>query len=271
MKKFKGFTIVSDMDGTLLDDGKRISPENRKAILYFIENGGNFSIASGRIFSRLRMYHKSIQVTLPVITMNGMMIQDFESGEVLYSEKLDQTAKDYTKAIIARYPHLGLEIYTGNTVRFIQRNRHIDKHISDEGFQLEVCSLDDVKDEWHKVLFGCDENLLEIIQREFPYMREKVHFTKSDAHFYEILAKGANKGNALRHLAELKGLDPARIIAVGDNVNDVEFIEEAGVGIAVANACKEAKLAANLILEQDNNQAPIAELIGKLENGEVVK
>ena len=270
MKKFKGITIISDMDGTLLNDKKEISAENRKAISYFIENGGNFSIASGRIFSRLRMYHKVIEVTLPVITMNGMMIQDFSTGSVLYRERLDPNAKEYTETILKKYPHLGLEIYTDDTVHFIQRNRHIDKHISDEGFNLNVCTLDEVKGEWRKVLFGCDENLLEIMEREFSYMKEKVHFTKSDAHFYEILAKGASKGSALRHLTELAGIDPSRVIAVGDNINDLEFIEAAGAGAAVANACREVKARSRYVLTQNNNEAPIRELVGKLENGEIV-
>ena len=270
MKKFEGITIISDMDGTLLNDSKEISAENQEAVSYFIENGGNFSIASGRIFSRLRMYNKVIRVTLPVISMNGMMIQDFSTGRVLYSEQLDQNAKKYTKMIFERYPHLGLEIYTGDTVHFIHRNRHIDKHISDEGFNLDICALDEVTDEWRKVLFGCDENLLEIIEREFPYMKEKVHFTKSDAHFYEILAKGANKGSALHRLTELAQIDPSRVIAVGDNINDLEFIREAGAGAAVANADEAVKAHSRFVLTQNNNQAPMRELIGKLENGEIV-
>lgn len=270
MNQFKGITIISDMDGTLLNDKKKIGAENREAISYFIENGGNFSIASGRIFSRLQMYHKVIQVTLPVITMNGMMIQDFSTGSVLYSEQLDPSAKEYTRAIFEKYPHLGLEIYTDDTVHFIHRNRHIDKHISDEGFHLDVCTLDEVNGEWRKVLFGCDENLLETIEREFAYMKEKVHFTKSDAHFYEILAKGANKGSALWKLIEQTGIDPFRVIAVGDNINDLEFIKAAGAGIAVGNACEEVKAHSRFVLSQNNNQAPMRELIGKLENGEIV-
>lgn len=270
MNQFKGITIISDMDGTLLNDQKKISAQNREAIAYFIKNGGNFSIASGRIFSRLWMYREKIQVTLPVITMNGMMIQDFSTGSVLYSEQLDASAKEYTKTIFEKHPYLGLEIYTDDTVHFIHRNRHIDKHISDEGFHLNICSLEEVQGEWRKVLFGCDENLLETIEQEFPYMKEKVHFTKSDAYFYEILAKGANKGSALRHLAQQTGIDLSRVIAVGDNINDLEFIKAAGAGTAVANAGEAVKECSRFVLHQNNNQAPMQELIGKLENGEFV-
>ena len=60
------------------------------------------------------------------------------------------------------------------------------------------------------------------------------------------------------------------MIAVGDNINDLEFIEAAGAGIAVGNACEEVKAHSRFVLSQNNNQAPMRELIGKLENGEIV-
>ncbi len=270
MNKFQGYTLISDMDGTLLNDKKEIAPENLEAIAYFVENGGHFSVASGRIHSRLRLYAKQLQVTVPVITMNGMLVQDFSSGEILYREKLPSCAEEYTKEIITRYPELGLEVFTEDTVYFIHRNTHIDKHISDEGFELKVSTLPQVHGEWIKVLFGCDGNLLEIIEREFPYMQKNVTFTKSDAHFYELLGKGASKGKALRQLISMAKLDGEKVIAVGDNQNDVAFVQTAGIGVAVANACDEVKIAAKAILNENNNQAPIKELVRRLENGELI-
>ncbi len=270
MKKFQGITIISDMDGTLLDDNKQISPKNLEALSYFVENGGNFTIASGRILSRLQLYRKQLAVTLPVISMNGMLIQDFASGEVLYREKLSSNARQYTCQISERYPHFGLEIFTEDTVYFIHRNRHIDKHISDEGFQLKISQLEDVPDPWVKVLFGCDENLLDIIEKEFPHMKETVHFTRSDAFFYEMLAQGSSKGSALKKLIELTKIDPTKVLAVGDNMNDLEFVKQAGIGVAVANACETVRHNSRVVLSQTNNQAPMQELIEKLENGELI-
>ncbi len=270
MKKFQGITIISDMDGTLLNDNKQISSENLEAISYFVENGGQFTVASGRILSRLQLYRNQLPINLPIITMNGMLIQVFFSGNVLYRERLDPSAREYTRQIMEKYPHFGLEIYTEDTVYFIHRNRHIDKHISDEGFSLKMTTLPQVTDEWVKVLFGCDENLLDIIEAEFPHMKEKVHFTKSDAYFYEILAKDSNKGSALAQLIRLTGICPEKVLAVGDNMNDLEFVGQAGIGVAVNNACDAVKQNSRIVLTQNNNQAPLRELVEKLENGEIV-
>ncbi len=270
MKKFQGITIISDMDGTLLNDDKKISEKNLSALSYFVENGGKFTIASGRVLSRLQLYSDQLPVNLPIITMNGMMIQDLFSGEVFHKERLDPSAREYTRQIIEKYPHFGLEIFTEDTVYFIHRNRHIDKHISDEGFSLKMTTLPQVTDEWVKVLFGCDENVLNIIEEEFPYMKEKVHFTKSDAYFYEILAKNCHKGSALKKLLELTEIRKEMVLAVGDNKNDLEFVGQAGIGVAVANACDEVKRNSKIVLAQNNNQAPLRELVEKLENGEIV-
>ena len=69
--KFDGYVIFSDLDGTLLNDNKEVSKENKKAIEYFIENGGKFSIATGRAIDSVSKYIESVKTDLPIITYNG--------------------------------------------------------------------------------------------------------------------------------------------------------------------------------------------------------
>ena len=64
MKKYDGWLIVSDMDATLLDENKQISAENKQAIDYFIENGGLFTVASGRMATEVKMYFDTFSISL---------------------------------------------------------------------------------------------------------------------------------------------------------------------------------------------------------------
>ena len=77
--KFKGYTIVSDMDGTLLNSRGKLSEENVQAIGEFIKEGGCFTVATGRMLPSVERFIKRLQVNLPVILYNGTKIYDFNS------------------------------------------------------------------------------------------------------------------------------------------------------------------------------------------------
>ena len=83
---------------------------------------------------------------------------------------------------------------------------------------------------------------------------------------YEILPKGASKGNALYKMSELLGIDIKKTIAVGDYNNDVSMIKAAGVGFAVANAIPEAKAVADFVTVSNNDHS-IAAIVDGLDKG----
>ena len=79
----------------------------------------------------------------------------------------------------------------------------------------------------------------------------------------EFNSIGIDKGNGLRSLAEILGIDVKDTIAVGDNYNDISMLKTAGLSIAVSNAVDDAKKAAHYVTEADNNKGAVAELIEK--------
>jgi hydroxymethylpyrimidine pyrophosphatase-like HAD family hydrolase len=123
-----------------------------------------------------------------------------------------------------------------------------------------------------KVVFGVDSEeeigkIAEILQRhprsaEFDYIR-------SERTLYEILPKGSSKGSLLPRLAEILGVKMSRTVAIGDYNNDVSMIKMAGVGIAVANAVKEAKAAADIVTVSNEEHA-IATIIEMIDSGKIV-
>ena len=81
--------------------------------------------------------------------------------------------------------------------------------------------------------------------------------------YFEIVPKGLNKGNAVRNMCRMLGIDLADTIAAGDEENDLTMIEAAGVGVAMANGIPAAKALADYVTTRDNNHDGIAEVVEK--------
>ena len=86
-KKYTGYVIYTDLDGTLLNDEKEVSVENRKAIEYFIENAGRFSIATGRAFEATEKYIKGLDIDIPAIVYIFCIFL-FDFNDIRYSNRL---------------------------------------------------------------------------------------------------------------------------------------------------------------------------------------
>ena len=97
--------------------------------------------------------------------------------------------------------------------------------------------------------------------------RTDIEITSSFKDNYEISAKGVNKGTAVAKYAELKGIRPEEIITFGDNHNDIEMIQYAGVGVAVDNAVEELKAAADYVTDTNENGG-VGKAIAKFVFGE---
>ena len=81
MGKFDGILLVSDCDGTLLSKNNEISAEDVRSIKRFMDEGGRFAFATGRIASELKVYNDEIHTNTPAICYNGSVLYDFETGE----------------------------------------------------------------------------------------------------------------------------------------------------------------------------------------------
>ena len=74
MKQFEGTLILTDLDGTLLDGQNRISPENQAAIRHYMENGGRFTVATGRSLKGMEHFFPALAVNAPAILYNGSAV-----------------------------------------------------------------------------------------------------------------------------------------------------------------------------------------------------
>ncbi len=139
------------------------------------------------------------------------------------------------------------------------------------GLPLIPCSYEDINKPFAKVVF-CDHRpeeieRLAILLRAHP-LADQFDFIHSERSLYEILPKGISKGDVLPRLCEHLHLSMDKTVAIGDYFNDITMLRDAKVGVAVANACDEAKAAADYVTVS-NDQHAIAQIIYDIESGNI--
>jgi Cof subfamily protein (haloacid dehalogenase superfamily) len=261
---FRGVLLLSDMDGTLLDSKRRISEKNKAAINRFIEGGGLFTVATGRMKASVELY--KLPISVPSIIYNGAIIYDFKNDKTLWSDSLQECTKSVVAQVMEKFKGIGLEVYSEGSIYIMGENEHITDHVIRERITpVYIDSLDEVPGLWTKVLFAWDPKKLPEAESFLKGFTEPFEQVYSEPQFLEMLNKGVSKGSGLRMLKKLLDEDIYCIIAVGDNMNDIELIQEADIGIAVGNAQEPLKKAADYCCI-DNDHDAIAEIIDKIEN-----
>lgn len=272
MKKFDGILITTDLDGTLLDDDKSVSEENLEAIEYFKENGGYFTVVTGRPAVIVGDIYNKIRPNAPMSCYNGGGIYDAGKKEFLWKVKLSRDALKMVEYIDEVFPEMSIQICGFENCYFSKLNDAMERHIKSGGFPDIRLPYQEVKEPIAKVLFAHaeEEKLFKLrdLLNAHP-MAKDFDFIRSDPEYYEILPKGISKGSAVLKLAEILGVDKSRTVAIGDNDNDASMLSMAGVGVAVSNASKAAKDAADIITVSNREHA-IARVIKDIDEGRIV-
>ena len=262
---FKGFLLVSDMDRTLITDTFEVPQRNIEAIGRFIEKGGRFSLATGRVASSAAKYLHRVPINAPSILSNGASIYDFNENKILWNTALPATAHELLQRILERFPDIGAEVYFDEQIYIINENEWTARHIINEGFDYVKTGLSDAPSGWQKILFS-DENArlreVDAFVRQIGHDGMDVVF--SNTMYYEILAKDVTKGTALHRLAGILGIPVTHTIGIGDYYNDTALVEMAAFGATVAGAPKELVDAARFVTGRCEDGA-VADLIEFLE------
>lgn len=268
--KFNGITIVSDMDGTLLTRDKKISNENKKAIEYFKKNGGSFTIASGRIYPKITMFADELNLNIPIIASNGSIIYDYENKKILTKKLLDNKVFKVIEEIMNKYLDYGFEVAGVDEVFFLRDNEAVQKHIRDEEFtNRKWINLSDIDFEMTKFLIAHTPDKISVIEKELSCVYSNYSLFRSDDYYFEVIPLNVSKGSALNDLRGILGNKATKIYSVGDNMNDLELIKEADVGVAMKNAHPDLKKNADFILPYTNDESGIAKLIELIEKGRI--
>jgi Cof subfamily protein (haloacid dehalogenase superfamily) len=231
--------VAVDMDGTLLTPQLEISKETIETINKVIEKGVIFTISTGRMYLAALPFANMLNLDVPIITCNGALTKCSKTGKV-YDEKIID--KQHSKEIIRYCEEAGLSvsIYSEDDIYIKKSSENLDIHLQLDHAKPQIINDFDslLNGSIIKIMFNSNDkyNLEKHTQKLHELYKEKLNFYFSLPYFVEIVHKEANKRNALENLALKFNIKREEIIAIGDNFNDMDMIEYAGLGVAMGNA-----------------------------------
>lgn len=268
MGKFDGILICTDLDGTLYGSDKTISRENAEAIAYFKREGGAFTFITGRMPQYSTEAYRAVCPNVPFGCVNGAGLYDGERGEYVFVMTLPDTVKTMLCEVDRRFPAVGMQVCTPECTYFAKENDVMAWFRSITGVPNISRRYEEVTEPIAKIILATDDAeelcAVEALLRAHPLAPE-FSFTRSERAFFEILPQGVHKGVALAKLCEHLGNLRASV-AIGDYHNDIGMFRTATLGVAVANACPEAKAAADHVTVSNDEHA-IAQVISDIESG----
>ena len=247
--------LVADIDGTLVNAQREITPPVRAAVAAAQARGVRVCLATGRIWPSARQYIEGLGADPPAILYNGGMVYDFTSGEVWFRTTLPlQQARDVL-TILRRHPAVQPHLYVDDhvyvpamneTTAIYQRKDNVrTEPVGDLVGWLQVDPM--------KILIIGERPALEAVVRDIDRLPYQVNHVFSEVVYLEILPPGINKGVALQAMAARLGVPAEEIIAVGDNLNDLAMIEYAGMGVAMAHAPEALRARAQFIAPSNDD------------------
>lgn len=267
MKKYEGYLMASDLDGTLINSELGISNQNIEAIASFIREGGLFAIATGRTELTSMPFMERINVNCPCILYNGAAIYDTKAKTYIKAHFLDKRLLlGVLKEILCNYPRVCMQIFVHGNIYIVSGTENMDQLMLKEKQVFEFACIDDIADrDWFKVLLNDKNQTLHEIQQLINTKLPPgvIHSAFSTATYLELFAWGVTKGSALEDLLKITGIERERTIAIGDYCNDIEMVKAAGLGVATSNAHPLLKEAADIITVSNDENA-VSTLINRL-------
>jgi 5-amino-6-(5-phospho-D-ribitylamino)uracil phosphatase len=252
--------LALDLDGTTLNSQGEIPDANREAIRAAEAKGVLVTIATGRRFRDAQPVGRELQLNAPLITHNGALLKYADSEETVHCSLLSTDAsleivrvgKDYGgDALVSTDPHghgtLLFDRVSEHNVplrKYLRWSETLHGGESAREGVAHVPRLEDILHE-HEIVHisfsgSCDAMgaMLSVLNRELgntvtilPTIYPRLDFTLID-----ILPADASKGHGTAKLAEIEGLGPENVMAIGDNFNDLEMLEYAGTAVVMGNA-----------------------------------
>ena len=270
--------IVMDVDGTLTNDKKEITPKTREVLLKAQEQGILLILASGRPTTGLVEMGKVLEMDKNnglFISYNGSKVINFQTGEELFNEPLkledakavlEHMKKFEIKPMIDKGDYMYVNDVYNCMIRFRGEPFNVIKYES-RGGNYKLCEIDDlaafVDYPLNKILTAGEPEYLQehYIEMMEPF-KDKLNCMFTGPFYFEFTAKDIDKAKALDTVLKPLEITADEVIAFGDGHNDISIIKYAGIGVAMENAVADLKEAADEIT-LSNEQDGIAESLLK--------
>ncbi|ADL04149.1 Cof-type HAD-IIB family hydrolase [Lacrimispora saccharolytica] len=260
--------IVLDLDGTLTNRNKEITPRTKEALFELKRQGGIIVLASGRPTYGVMPLARELELHESggyILSFNGGRIIDCKTGETVFAKELPVSSN---ARIIRMAEDHGVNILTYENDLIVTPNAR-DEYVEKEAAinKLEVKEVEDMEAYVQfpvvKFLMLEEGDFLAMVEPKVKAALGRDYSVyRSEPYFLEILPKGIDKAASLERLLLRLGMKRDDMIACGDGYNDLSMIQYAGLGVAMENAVLPVKTAADYVT-CSNNHDGVAHVVEK--------
>ena len=276
--------IASDLDGTIIDKNNNISQKNFEAVDKIHSNNIDFAVCTGKSYSVSKKICDQFNATYGIFG-NGTQIVNLKTGKELMKKTLSKNDLLFIITLAKRY-NFHIHIYTTNEIisekleymdlrNFILKNKNANDNLNFNivpnildyveksninAFSIVVTTENDTLKDFKKLL-SINKNIESVFINKRGKYRDNI--INKDYEYLNISPTNVNKNEALTFLANFLNISKNDILAIGDNINDLEMVREAGVGVAVNDAYDDLKQVAKYVTTSTVSEGAFSEAISK--------
>ncbi|MBM7647561.1 Cof subfamily protein (haloacid dehalogenase superfamily) [Bacillus ectoiniformans] len=243
---FEKHLIVLDLDGTLLTDAKTISPRTKSTLTKAMEKGHEVMIATGRPYRSSEPYYRELGLNTPIVNFNGAFVHNPHSKSFgFHHEPMDIAA---AKEVIEACHDFNFHNIIAEVLDDVYIHYHDEKLLDIFSMGDPAITTGDLRrflsDHPTSMLIHANEEDVPSIRKHLSDVHaELIDHRRWGApwHIIELVKTGLNKAVGIQKAAADLNIPKQRIIAFGDEDNDLEMIEYAGIGVAMDNGITQLK------------------------------
>ncbi|MDO4680991.1 MAG: Cof-type HAD-IIB family hydrolase [Aerococcus sp.] len=257
-----GIRVVAiDLDGSLLTTDKQLSNTNIQTVQQVMDSGTRVVICTGRSLPGVERFVKQLDFAREeeyMILQNGAATYQLPAYERIEDHTIKQGGVTAAFDYIAEYPQF--EIVALTEQEFYYTGDHLNDRMAFEAKTLASPAIQTSRstlkqrDDLYKIIIMGDPKLMQDVMDSAPQpVREEITMIHSLPDLIEFIPKNVNKAVGLKHLCQRLDIQAEDVMAIGDEHNDIEMLQFAGLGVAMGNANESVKAVANAITATNND------------------
>lgn len=258
--------VFIDLDGTTLTSDKKITPRTRQVIERLDSIGIPVVITTGRSIYSVRNFYSYLQLSTPVITLNGTVVYEQLMGKLQSYKQLSEDMLLELIHLFSRHMDIDNFMFEGLEDYYVLQSDQELLHSFVEVRRKHPLVIDNghrFNEPITNLLVRPRDNKKEVHQWLLEQTDGKVHFVNTEWNWIEGLNPSVNKGTAITEIAAQYGVSVDQVVAFGDEWNDIEMLQVAGLGIAMENGSRTAKEVADRIAPS-NDREGVASILEEL-------
>ena len=272
--------LASDLDGTIIDNYNQVTNEDLQVIHKLSNTNVSFAVCTGKTYSMTKHICNKLNPTYGIFG-NGTQIVNLKTGE-----EIKRNVVSNFKAIeclkIAEKNDLHIHIYTEDKIISQQQLKYmafrnyilykdqvqfkvvesLEKYIQEKNpniLKLVISGEKDLKDVKEQIEEKEDLRAIQI--KKYREYKDKI--INQEYEYLDIVPKHVTKYDAIQQLSHYLNIQNEEVMAVGDNINDIEMIKHSGVGVAIGDSYQEVKDVANYVTKNTVKNGGFAEAVYK--------